>query len=91
MQAQHELMRVARLLQRIRERDRAAFVLRFVEGMQDSEVAESLAISIPTARRRCARAHARLSYLAERDLFLTTYVRSASAAALQSVAIATSV
>lgn len=69
----HALVRVDRLLRRIRERDRSPFVLRFVEGMQDDEVAEALAISIPTVRRRCARAHARLNYLAQRDLFLAAY------------------
>ena len=70
---QHALVRVDRLLQRIRERDRCPFVLRFIEGMKDDEVAQVLAISVPTVRRRCARAHERFNYLAQRDLFLAAY------------------
>ena len=70
---QHTLVRVDRLLQRIRERDRCPFVLRFIEGMKDDEVARVLAISVPTVRRRCARAHERFNYLAQRDLFLAAY------------------
>jgi RNA polymerase sigma-70 factor (ECF subfamily) len=86
VEVHHALIRVGRLLRRVCERDRSPFVLRFVEGMKDDEVAEALAISIPTVRRRCARAHARFDYLAERDLILSTYrqrfsVRTARAAA----------
>ena len=72
--AQHELMRVARLLQNIGTQDRAAFVLRFVEGMTAKEAASSLGISIATVKRRCSRAQARLKCLARHDLFLVTCV-----------------
>lgn len=72
--AQHELMRATRLLQNIRTHDRAAFVLRFVEGMTAQEVAYSLGISIATVRRRCSRAQARLKCLAQHDPFLISYV-----------------
>jgi RNA polymerase sigma-70 factor, ECF subfamily len=71
---QHALIRAERLLRHVRQRDRAAFVLRFVEGMKAHEVAEALGISLATARRRCVRARARFNSLAERDLFLTAYV-----------------
>lgn len=73
---QHAVMRVERLLRKIRARDRAAFVLRFVEGMTIKEVANVLGTSIITVTRRCSRAHARLKLLAERDSFLSAYVPS---------------
>jgi RNA polymerase sigma-70 factor, ECF subfamily len=72
--AQHELRRVARLLQNLRTSDRAAFVLRVVEGMTAKEAANSLGISIATVKRRCSRALAHLKCLAQHDPFLMTYV-----------------
>jgi RNA polymerase sigma factor (sigma-70 family) len=71
---QHALMRVEGLLQQLRERERAAFVLRFVQGMTSKEVADTLGVSLATARRRFSRAKARLNALAGRDVFLTSYV-----------------
>lgn len=77
---QHAVMRFESLLPQVRERDRAAFVLRYVNGMGAQEVAAILGISVATARRRYSRARERLCGLAECDPFLTTYVwRSASA------------
>jgi len=77
---QHAVMRCEGLLQQVRERDRAAFVLRYLNGMSAAEVAAALEVSVATARRRYSRARERLCCLAECDPFLTTYVwRSSSA------------
>jgi RNA polymerase sigma-70 factor, ECF subfamily len=46
--------------------ERAAFVLRFVEGMELSEVAEACAVSLSTARRRIRRAEQRFLKLLPR-------------------------
>ena len=47
------------LLDRLSEDDRAVFVLRFLEGMNLSEIAEDCDLSISTARRRVIRAENR--------------------------------
>lgn len=72
--AQHALIHFYRMLDRINERDRTAFVLRFVEGMEAAEVAAALDVSVPTARRCFTRAWERVIFLARRDPFLVDYL-----------------
>jgi RNA polymerase sigma-70 factor, ECF subfamily len=62
------------LLGRLKERERRAYVLRFVERMDIPEVAESLGVSIPTARRAFTRAQARMTLWAGRHPFLSDYL-----------------
>lgn len=72
--SQHALIHFYRALARINERDRTAFVLRFVEGMEASEVASALGVSVPTARRCFTRAWERVTFFARRDPFLVDYL-----------------
>lgn len=72
--AQHALIHFYRALERLNARDRTAFVLRFVEGMEASEVAEALEVSVPTARRCFTRAWERITFFARRDPFLVDYL-----------------
>jgi RNA polymerase sigma-70 factor (ECF subfamily) len=46
-------------MDRFPENERAAFILRFVEEMELTEVAEACAVSLSTARRRIRRAEQR--------------------------------
>jgi RNA polymerase sigma-70 factor (ECF subfamily) len=62
------------LLGRLREREREAFVLRFVERMDVPEVAETMGVSIATARRTLARARFRMTTWAGRHAFLSDYL-----------------
>lgn len=73
--AKHAFVNLHRLLERLRERERAAFMLRFVEGMDVAEVAQALGVSEPTARRSFSRALKRVSLWAGRDPFLVDYMR----------------
>lgn len=73
-ESQRALVHFYRIVERVRERDRLAFVLRFVEGMAVAAVAEALETSVPTARRRFTRAFRRVSLLAARDPFLRDYL-----------------
>jgi RNA polymerase sigma-70 factor, ECF subfamily len=73
------LTRFYRLLDRLRDRDRTAFVLRFVEGLDVSDVAAALGVSVPTVRRCFTRAWQRVSLLAGRDPFLADYLASLGA------------
>jgi RNA polymerase sigma-70 factor (ECF subfamily) len=72
--SRHALIHLYRTLDRINARDRTAFVLRFVEGMEASEVAAALEVSVPTARRCFTRAWERVTFFARRDPFLVDYL-----------------
>lgn len=61
------LIRFHRIRERVSGRDRSAFVLRYIEGIEVSEVAAALGVSGPTARRCFTRAWTRVSLLAKRD------------------------
>jgi RNA polymerase sigma-70 factor (ECF subfamily) len=52
---------------------RAAFVLRFVERLEITQVAAALGVSLATAKRRIARAAAKVRLFVERDPLLATY------------------
>jgi RNA polymerase sigma-70 factor (ECF subfamily) len=77
--SQHALIHFYRALNRINERDRTAFVLRFIEGMEASEVAAALEVSVPTARRCFTRAWERVTFFAQRDPFLVDYLSTLEA------------
>jgi RNA polymerase sigma-70 factor (ECF subfamily) len=72
--SQHALLHFYRALERINERDRTAFILRFVEEMEAAEVAAALDVSVPTARRCFTRAWQRMVFYAQRDPFLVDYL-----------------
>ena len=74
LDAREALTRFYEILARINERDRMAFLLRFVEGMGVAEVASAVGVSVPTARRCFTRAWERFTLLAGRDPFLADYV-----------------
>jgi RNA polymerase sigma-70 factor (ECF subfamily) len=75
-ESRQALIRFYRILDRVGSKDRAAFVLRFIEGMEVADVAAALETSVPTARRRFTRAHRRVALLAGRDPFLAEYLAS---------------
>jgi RNA polymerase sigma-70 factor, ECF subfamily len=80
---QHALIHFYRLLERLHERDRVAFVLRYIEGMAAAEVAEALEVSVPTARRAFTHAWERIALLAQRDPFLHGYLQEFEGAAVE--------
>ncbi|MES1178992.1 MAG: sigma-70 family RNA polymerase sigma factor [Myxococcales bacterium] len=76
--ASYALVRLRKLVLRLRERERRAFVLRFVECMTVSEIAAALAISEATTRRCFTRAWLLVSKNAASDPFLSDYFEVAS-------------
>lgn len=62
------------LVRRLRHREQAAFMMRFVQGMEAAEIAGALGVSEPTARRSFSRAHRLVSKWAQHDPFLVDYV-----------------
>jgi len=73
-ESREALARFYRILDNVKTRDRNAFVLRFIEGMEVADVAVALDTSVPTARRCFTRAFKRVSLLASRDPFLAEYL-----------------
>jgi RNA polymerase sigma-70 factor (ECF subfamily) len=73
-ESREALLRFYAILDRLRPRDRLAFVLRFIEGMKVADIASAMKISGPTARRCFTRAHQRVSLLVGRDPFLREYL-----------------
>jgi RNA polymerase sigma-70 factor (ECF subfamily) len=71
----HAFANLHRLVQRLKHRERAAFMLRFVQGLDTAEVAEALGVSEPTARRSFSRAHRLVMTWAQHDPFLVDYLR----------------
>ena len=64
------LLRAYAVLDRLPAMERAAFGLRFIEGMRLEEVADALGVSLATAKRRLVTARERFSRLASGDALL---------------------
>jgi RNA polymerase sigma-70 factor, ECF subfamily len=62
--------RVFELLDEVSTEDRLAFTLRYLEQFELAEVAESLGVSLATAKRRVARARAFIDRRAAHDVIL---------------------
>lgn len=78
-EARDALKRFYAILERLRQSDRLAFSLRVIEGMALADVAAALSVSVPTVRRRVARAKARVIYHVERDPLLSGYAAASEA------------
>jgi RNA polymerase sigma-70 factor (ECF subfamily) len=71
--AREALARFYAILDRVNPKDRSAFVLRFMEGLELTEVAAALGLSLATTKRRLARVWAKVVLLVERDPLLAQY------------------
>ena len=72
--AQVAAARLFRLLDAIPQEERLMLILRYVEEMELSEVAEASGVSLATVKRRLSKAAARIVARAKRDAILTEYV-----------------
>lgn len=73
--AREAVRNLYRLLERLGPSDRSLFVLRFVEQLELTEVAEIQSLSFSTARRRLDRVWKRMRRLIEKDETLLAYLR----------------
>lgn len=76
--AREALRRFYALLDHFGARDRTAFVLRFIEGLELQDVAAALGVSLATAKRAVTRTQERLTRLVERDPALAEYLGTGS-------------
>jgi RNA polymerase sigma-70 factor (ECF subfamily) len=74
MDAREALRRFYGVLDRLSADHRTLFVLRFMEGLSLRDVAAASGMSLATAKRRLARARARVRLLVERDPILCDYI-----------------
>jgi RNA polymerase sigma-70 factor (ECF subfamily) len=74
--AREAVARLYAILDRVDSRTRLLFVLRYVESLELTEIAESLDISLATAKRHLSRAGDRVFGLAGRDELLLAYLCS---------------
>ncbi|RYZ06392.1 MAG: sigma-70 family RNA polymerase sigma factor [Myxococcales bacterium] len=70
----HAYSALQTLVNRLRARERRAFTLRFVGGLNAPEVATALGVSVPTVRRVLSSAAQRVNSWASRDPFLADYL-----------------
>ena len=73
--AKHAVAGLQKLMARLRARDRKAFMLHFIAGLDATDVAQTLGVSTPTARRSLSRACRYVRLWAHRDPFLLDYVQ----------------
>lgn len=74
LDAREALARLYAALDRVGDDERVVFVLRHVQGLELTEVAAALDISLATTKRRLQKGMARLTAMAERDPVLSTYL-----------------
>jgi len=73
-EARQAVSRLYGILDRLGSEERLAFVLRFIEGMELTEVAAALGLSLATTKRRLVRARARFDHHIARDPGLAPYL-----------------
>jgi RNA polymerase sigma-70 factor, ECF subfamily len=73
-EARRALARLYGILDKLRTRARLAFILRYIQGMELTEVADALRISLATAKRQLAQASSRVLVLVKGDAALLEYI-----------------
>ncbi|WP_434047188.1 MULTISPECIES: RNA polymerase sigma factor [Sorangium] len=76
-QGRAALARLYLLLDQVDDRSRTLFVLRFIEGLELTEIAAALGCSLATTKRHLARASHRILTAAQRDPALSAYLAKA--------------
>ncbi len=73
VESREAIPRLYQIVDRLRPRERTAFVLRFVDELSTAEVRKRLNVSLATAKRRISRAAGRVALHVARDPVLREY------------------
>ena len=73
-EARQAVSRFYAILDKLKPEERMAFVLRFIEGMELTEIASALELSLATVKRRLAKARSRLEHHIAKDAALASYL-----------------
>jgi RNA polymerase sigma-70 factor (ECF subfamily) len=72
--AREAVSRLYAILDQLQPQGRLTFVLRHIEGLELTQIAEALSISLATAKRRLSRVSSRVYAMVERDPLLAAYL-----------------
>jgi RNA polymerase sigma-70 factor, ECF subfamily len=77
------IVHLYRLIDRLNVMDRTIYVLRYIEGLEQAEISETLGVSVSTVRRRLDRLSKRVNHLMNADPVLAEYVASGRVAGFE--------
>ena len=73
-EAREVIVHLYRIIDRLRLKDRTIYVLRYIEGLEQAEIADLVGISVSTVRRRLDRLTKRVNLLMTADPVLAPYL-----------------
>jgi RNA polymerase sigma-70 factor (ECF subfamily) len=68
------ILHLYRVIDRLSVTDRTIYVLRYIEGLEQAQISETLAISVSTVRRRLERLSKRVNHLMSADPVLSEFI-----------------
>jgi RNA polymerase sigma-70 factor (ECF subfamily) len=71
------ILHLYRVIDRLSVTDRTIYVLRYIEGLEQAQISETLGISVSTVRRRLERLSKRVTHMMSADPVLAEFVASA--------------
>jgi RNA polymerase sigma-70 factor (ECF subfamily) len=74
-EAREAVMHLYATIDRLNVTDRAIYVLRFIEGLEQAEISDAMGLSVSTVRRRLERLTKRVNSLMRSDPVLADYLR----------------
>jgi DNA-directed RNA polymerase specialized sigma24 family protein len=78
-EAREVIVHLYRIIDRLRLKDRTIYVLRYIEGLEQAEIADLVGISVSTVRRRLDRLTKRVNTLMSGDPVLAPYLNTEQA------------
>jgi RNA polymerase sigma-70 factor (ECF subfamily) len=70
------IVHLYRVIDRLNVMDRTIYVLRYIEGLEQAQISDTLGVSVSTVRRRLDRLAKRVNHMMSRDPVLSEYVES---------------
>ena len=73
-EAREAIVHLYETIDRLNVRDRTIYILRFIEGLEQGEISQTMGISVSTVRRRLERLTKRVNSLMNSDPVLSQYL-----------------
>jgi RNA polymerase sigma-70 factor (ECF subfamily) len=73
-EAREVIVHLYGIIDRLRLKDRTIYILRYIEGLEHTQISQTLSISVSTVRRRLARLSRRVGQLVRADAVLAEYL-----------------
>jgi RNA polymerase sigma-70 factor, ECF subfamily len=75
-EAREVIVHLYRIIDKLRLKDRTIYILRYIEGLEQAEIAQLVGISVSTVRRRLDRLTKRVNLLMNGDPVLAPYIEA---------------